>query len=447
MPELEMAEIERELNDCLGAEYLQRCGRQNGLEQRAHRGIPSDLLVCSLVASLGSRKIESLADLHRDFQANSESAVNYKPFYEKLDKPSFGRVMKAVFLRILERLSPRVIKPSKSSPLRHFDDVIVQDGSSVDLHHRLREEFPSRFTATHPAGAELHLTMSLWQQTALKVAISADKEGEPKFLPRPPTLKNKLLLADRGYDGLSYLLQVDQAEGFFAVRIRSRANPIVVRVVSGSRRLRRQTGKPLDQALAHASKSECADLIVTFRPCRGRPACTFRLIVRKLRNPRLKRKQTDRWMRILTNVGPEQLSKHQILQTYRLRWQIELFFKELKSYANLRRFCTRKKAIATGLFWASLCAAALKRYFAFACQLNRGIATISSRRVAMCAHTFLSSVLLLLQANSPLLAAAIDRAFAFLSTSARRSNPCRERKSGLLALSLRPCGVPLGDHL
>jgi hypothetical protein len=350
--------------------------------------------------------------------------------------------MKAVFESILTRLNLQVIGPSKSSPLRGFDDVILHDGTSLSLHEDLRSAFPSRFTKCHPAGAGLHVTMSLWQQTPLKVQIAPDRESERNFPPPAASLRNKLLLADRGYDGLAYLSEVDRAGGFFAVRIKSLAAPIIERVLSGSKHMRRHVGRRLDVALARAPKSECADLIVTFPPRGGRASCTYRLIVERLRNPRKDHKHSDTWMRVLTNVGTERLSKSQVLLAYRLRWQIELFFKELKSYGNLHRFCTRKKSIAEGLLWASLCTAALKRYFAHACQLNRRIAAISSRRVAMCAHTFLGEVLSLLQTNSRQLHLALERVFAFLSVSACRSNPTREKKRGLLTLNLAPRGLP-----
>ncbi|HKO92877.1 MAG TPA: hypothetical protein VJU61_17095, partial [Polyangiaceae bacterium] len=62
--------------------------------------------------------------------------------------------------------------------------------------------------------------------------------------------------------------------------------------------------------------------------------------------------------------------------------------------------------------------------------------------VAMCAHTFLSQILLLLQTNSRRLSSALEHAFDYLCISARRSNPQREKKRGLLFLGLAPLGLP-----
>jgi hypothetical protein len=76
----------------------------------------------------------------------------------------------------------------------------------------------------------------------------------------------------------------------------------------------------------------------------------------------------------------------------RFRWQIELCFKEWKSYANLHRFDTANPHIAAGLIWAGLCAALLKRFLAHAAQRVGGGAAISTRRVAMCAHLLLTDL-------------------------------------------------------
>ena len=48
---------------------------------------------------------------------------------------------------------------------------------------------------------------------------------------------------------------------------------------------------------------------------------------------------------LVTNLKAEQFSATQISQLYRLRWQIELLFKECKSHNNLQGFQTSNPAL------------------------------------------------------------------------------------------------------
>jgi IS4 transposase len=64
---------------------------------------------------------------------------------------------------------------------------------------------------------------------------------------------------------------------------------------------------------------------------------------------------------VCTNLPRTPFSADLVARLYRFRWQIELCFKEWKSYANLHQFNTANPHVAEGLMWASLCAAVLER--------------------------------------------------------------------------------------
>ena len=53
-------------------------------------------------------------------------------------------------------------------------------------------------------------------------------------------------------------------------------------------------------------------------------------------------------MALVTNLDRDLFSPADIYQIYRLRWQVELLFKEWKSYCNLHAFGTTKASIAEG---------------------------------------------------------------------------------------------------
>ena len=71
--------------------------------------------------------------------------------------------------------------------------------------------------------------------------------------------------------------------------------------------------------------------------------------------------KSRQFVRLATNLPLARYDAAAVSQVYRLRWQIELLFKEWKSHANLRAFSTARPAIVEGLIWATIVVAAVKR--------------------------------------------------------------------------------------
>jgi Transposase DDE domain len=147
--------------------------------------------------------------------------------------------------------------------------------------------------------------------------------------------------------------------------------------------------------------------------------------------------QRQTFVYLHTNLERTEFSALEVGRLYRLRWQVELLFKECKSHANLHRFDTEKSAIAEGLIWASMLVVVLKRAVTHAAQRVVGI-EMSTQRAASCAKHVLDKLLQCLLVRRQELACAIARACAYLADNARRAHPERDRRRGRLSSGLVP---------
>jgi DDE family transposase len=405
----------------LSIDEVNQVGRDTGQSERL-RTITPHRLFLSLITALADGRVESLADLLREFNHQNGVTVAYKAFYNRLARPGFAAFMRGMFLRLVDRLSFQILAPVDGVAVSRFRDIVIQDGSSFVLKEALQEVFSGRFTNVDPAAVEIHATYSGFSDEVTAVAVAADSEAERQFLPEPASLAGCLLLADRGYPSTKYFDALRASGGAFIVRL-SRSHDPWVRMawVDGKRHPPRKPVRLSRFIVEHSGRT--MDLDVEYD--RREPLC-FRVIVLPGRE--------DTMTRLCTSLPRTPFSLALVARLYRFRWQVELLFKEWKSYANLHKFDTANEHIAAGLIWASLCAAVLKRFLAHAAQLVGG-KPISTRRVAMCSGHIIDQL-----AGALLTSAGITTAFgdamAFLLANARRSNPARDRATGRLQTGL-----------
>jgi hypothetical protein len=409
----------------LSIEDVNQLGRDTGQSQRL-RTITPHRLFLSTIAALAGGRVESLADLQREFNHQNEVTVAYKAFYNRLARPGFASFMRQMFSRLVEKLCIQTLAPEGHAAVSRFKDFVIQDGSSFALKKKLRDVFPGRFTTIEPAAVEVHATYSGFSDEVSSVEIAPDSEAERQFLPEPSMLKDRLLLADRGYPSTKYFDAVRENGGSFIVRLSRSHDPWVHSAWVDGERVTLKKAVRLSRFIAQNSNRRM-DLDVEYE----RTEYCFRVLVLPGREKTM--------TRLCTNLPRRPFSFDLVSRLYRFRWQIELVFKEWKSYANLHKFDTANENIAAGLIWASLCAAVLKRFLAHAAQLI-GRKPISTRRVAMCAGHFIDELVLALLASVSI-ATVFRDGMAFLLANARRSNPARDRKTGRLRTGLIVVGA------
>jgi hypothetical protein len=419
---MELIKLSRTLARALSVEEVNQLGRHTGQAQRLRTVTPHRLFL-AIVSTLGSGRVESLADLLRAFNHQNGVAVAYKAFYNRLARVGFATFMRGMLARLLAQLRIQTLTPDGQKAVARFTDIVIHDGSSFAVKSALSSTFPGRFTTFEPAAVEVHATYSGFADDVSGVQIAADAMAERPFLPDPATLTDQLLLADRGYPSVAYFEAVAAHRGAFIVRLTRNYDPRIRTAWVEGRRTAVPTHSRLSRFLAqHAGQR--VDLDVEFRV--GSRVVGFRVVGLPGRETAM--------TRLCTNLPRTPFSLDLVGRLYRFRWQIELCFKEWKSYANLHQFDTANAHIAEGLIWASLCAAVLKRFLAHAAQRVGGTA-MSTRRVAMCAHHILDALVAALLLGIGL-RAALRQGLAYLLANARRANPERDHRTGRLRVGL-----------
>ncbi len=420
--------ISKQLVDTVGEAQVERIARECGLLRRKRDITPMSLLIACL-STLGVANARWLADIVRTFNRFSDKPVQYKPFHNQMAKSAFPRFLRLVVQRAMANLTMPILATVPRSKLAQFHDIVLHDGCSFGLKDALAKQWPGRFTKVTPAAVELHVTMSALTDQLLEVTLAPDKEAERAFAPKASEITGCLLLEDRGYEHRQFFVDVQAAEGFYIIRGKSNIRPTIRKARNRSgRRLRHLEGKRLQWKIL---PQETVDLDIDWG--KGKSLYQGRVVAIYKRGKRNKKTFTY----LHTNLERRTFRIDEVGTLYRLRWQIELLFKEWKSHANLHRFDTAKSPIAEGLIWASILAATLKRFVAHAAERILGV-ELSTQRVAACARHFFDDILRALRTGSRALPRRFREALGFLGENARRAHPDRDRKRGRLAAGLRP---------
>jgi hypothetical protein len=138
---------------------------------------------------------------------------------------------------------------------------------------------------------------------------------------------------------------------------------------------------------------------------------------------------------LLTTLERRRFSAEKIGEIYRLRWQIEILFKEMKSHAGLGKWLTRKESLVRATIRSSVIATLLKRYLSHSSV--RGGAGCSTLRCAEVLRTEMPQLLDFIGRRKPL-GQPLKRLMNYLSSYGVRAHRTRDQTSGRYSSGLAP---------
>ncbi len=344
--------VKEQLTNFLSPSILIKQAKSTGFMKRI-RAIKPLELVTSIVSALSKGNVTSINEILRQFNGmrlSEDEFVAYKPFHNQLRKEEFPKFMK----QITKQAMAIMLSQDQEIPerLKRFKQVILHDGSTLTVHPELAKTFKGRFTKTAPAAVECHVSLSLFDQVPIKMSIAADSVSEHDFLPAAHTLKGSLFLGDSGYVNLPYFSELEKNSAHYIVKGKKSLNPEITYACNGNGR---EQPKLIGKKLKKISQKQNRNKVLDFDVKWDKYSC--RII-------RCWVAAEEKFVVWMTNLPRAEFSADEIMMLYRVRWQVELLFKELKSHNNLKKYLTQQKAIVEGLIWASLLTLILKRMVA-----------------------------------------------------------------------------------
>ena len=423
---MQFTELTEKINAIFNPQTLLTAARETQFLKRARQILPLEFLL-AFIETLGVQPKENLADIHRKYQAMSGMPINYKPFHNQINKVQCTDLFENIFKHVLKTWIVKSLKLTTLSTGKPFpfEKVVLHDGCSFAIKAKLKGVFPGRFTTHSPAAVELHVTMDLMTSTIDYFALTADTVSERLHSPQAKDLKNTLTLEDAGYFDRKRIIEINKEGGYVIGQAAFSINPIIQTAYDyDGNELPQWRGKKLKE-LKLKDKNTPMDLTVRW------PGYDM-----DFRVTTFWYKKKKRIGYLVTNLPRDTVPAADIVGLYRLRWQIELLFKELKSYCNLKKFSTENEHIVKTLIYGSFITVLLKRLLAFSTEQLKSV-WISPHKTARTASDWLK---LLTQgiARREEIVVVLSEVIDIIGRLCQRSHPKRDKKFGLYQFGVLP---------
>ena len=287
-------------------------------------------------------KKKSIADAHRNFIKHTGKNVSRSSFWDRIaNKKLLDFIGKAV-LQFSFHIQEKALL--KLSWLSVFEDVFMYDASPIRLPAGLSNIFPGNRKNHSPACLKLSALYRLSVRSTEWIKISAQKPHDSKFLPDLNQLKGSLFLFDLGYFSHTFLHQLFEIGVWFVCRLKANSIPIITKVVKGV--AKRHIGRPLDKNV------NLRGMIVEVWAKLSLPGAKSLEV--RLVGFRFPLTKEYRWY--VTNMPSSMALAEWIYPIYRLRWQIELFFKSIKSMLHADQITSENENIVLVTAYSSILA-------------------------------------------------------------------------------------------
>lgn len=267
-----------------------------------------------------------------------------------------GDFLKNYFVTSFEEAVNTNYKFSDIEVLQQFDDVKFTDGSTISLPKKLETLYKGMGGRNAKAAMKVQATYSLFKSKFTKLDLYAATKNDNTYTSTilEEIHENELQINDLGYFNKKYFNGIQQKKAYYVSRIKKNTLLYIFENREYKEVSLEELIKPYEQEIDKEIHLRIDD--DTMLPVRlAGIKLPEDVVNEKLRNANKIAKNKGKtlskkvkmqlsWFLVITNVSSEKLSIKTVCELYRLRWQIEICFKALKSGLSLDKFsnCGKK---------------------------------------------------------------------------------------------------------
>lgn len=278
---------------------------------------------------------------------------------ERMVRGAFYRWFGRALARVMKRLSRRALDYVGTLEVdlpgwlaRYAKDWHVVDATTVKLDKSLKHIYRG---AGNYAALKIHKRFSIGIGTTVDYSISPARHHDSRHLALDETYRGLGLLVDLGYASLRLLRDAERFDVRYVIRLKESWKPKVERIVAGTITKTFASGTDLDMVLENSFAFDGAPIDADVVVGSGNDAIRSRLVGVA---------HDGVYRFYLTNL-PRDVRPAQIVDLYRIRWEIELDNKLDKSCLQLDRIAARTGPAVRALVHASMIGSILVNVLAY----------------------------------------------------------------------------------
>lgn len=338
--------IEEFINDI--GDTINKLAVETGFKQRKSKIKPETYLMAMILGQVELHEItlDTLVGKLEEIQEGLD--LTKQALHQRMEAGS--RLLEKVYAVVFTKNSLKSIKLETMEVLKQFKDIKITDGTTISLPDKLKNFFKGLGGNNADAAIKLQVTYSVFKHEFVGLDYFSATKNDATY--NEETLRTieaeELIIKDLGYYNGDYFQKIDSKNAYYISRIKT--NCVLYALNKGKyeivdiTKMLKDSKIDLDKRLF--IKLSSGDMYET--------RLTGVKLPRKISDER-KRKayknaknngkqltakeiQLLDWFLVITNVEEDKLSVETICELYRLRWQIELQFRALKSSMDFDKF-------------------------------------------------------------------------------------------------------------